>query len=90
MPAFPAAHDLTRQLDQENIELLTGRVEALRADNERLKAEMAKSQNDTHEFVAYFQREVWECKISMSAEESGPLTTIGLVAAPFRWRAKTA
>jgi hypothetical protein len=55
---YPGVVELARQLDHEKIESLSVRNEALRSDNELLKAEILKSQKDTHEFVAYFQREV--------------------------------
>jgi hypothetical protein len=55
---YPGVAELTRQLDQEKIDSLTKRVDALRSDNDVLKTEILKSQKDTHEFVAYFQREV--------------------------------
>uniref|UniRef100_A0A7S2UZS8 Cilia- and flagella-associated protein 157 n=1 Tax=Fibrocapsa japonica TaxID=94617 RepID=A0A7S2UZS8_9STRA len=58
LPGYPDALELTRQLDQEKIEGLDRRVEMLKKENDVLKGKLAKSEKDTHEFVAYFQREM--------------------------------
>jgi hypothetical protein len=47
-----------RQLDLDKVEKLKERVEKLRQENEALKLRHEKSEKDTHEFVAYFQREM--------------------------------
>ncbi|CAM9583197.1 unnamed protein product [Chrysoparadoxa australica] len=54
----PGVAELTRQLDQERIDQLTLRLEELREENETLKSKIFKTEKDTHEFVAYFQREM--------------------------------
>jgi len=50
--------DLTRALALEKVEALNSRIENLKKENDQLKARLAKSEKDTHEFVAYFQREM--------------------------------
>ncbi|CAM9838370.1 unnamed protein product [Ectocarpus fasciculatus] len=57
-PAYPGVAELTRQLDQEKIAMLSNRVDDLRNQNQDLKNKIFKSENDTHEFVAYFQKEM--------------------------------
>ncbi|CBN75068.1 sideroflexin 2 [Ectocarpus siliculosus] len=57
-PAYPGVAELTRQLDQEKIAMLSNRVDDLRNQNQELKNKIFKSENDTHEFVAYFQKEM--------------------------------
>ena len=37
IPSYPAVAELTRQLDQEKIEILTKRVDDLRNENQELK-----------------------------------------------------
>lgn len=55
----PNADDaLYRQSTESRMEGLKSRVDQLRADNSRLKQAAAKSEKDTHEFVAYFQSEM--------------------------------
>lgn len=49
---------LTQQLEQQKLDDLHGRYETLRCENELLKHRLAKSEKDTHEFVAYFQKEL--------------------------------
>lgn len=56
--SYPGVAELTRQLDQEKISMLSNRVDDLRSQNEELKNKILKSDNDTHEFVAYFQKEM--------------------------------
>ncbi|KAG5189387.1 hypothetical protein JKP88DRAFT_301923 [Tribonema minus] len=58
IPSYPGMLDLARQLDQEQIELLTQRTEGLRAENENLRQQISKCQHDSNELVAYFQREM--------------------------------
>eukprot|EP00903_Cladosiphon_okamuranus_P009004 g8613.t1 len=57
-PAYPGVAELTRQLDQEKIAMLSQRVDDLRNQNQDLKNKIFKSENDTHEFVDYFQKEM--------------------------------
>ncbi|CAM9681580.1 unnamed protein product [Pylaiella littoralis] len=57
-PAYPGVAELTRQLDQEKVAMLSKRVDDLRNQNQDLKNKIFKSENDTHEFVAYFQKEM--------------------------------
>ncbi|CAM9670983.1 unnamed protein product, partial [Phaeothamnion confervicola] len=64
--------ELTRQFDQEKIETLEGHVEKLRLDNEEMRAKLQKNETDTHELVAYFQREMSE-KDAVSARLSEQL-----------------
>jgi hypothetical protein len=54
----PEVLKLTRQLEQDKLDSLSRRHEILRKDNEMLKARLEKGEKDTHEFVAYFQREL--------------------------------
>ena len=49
---------LNRQKLDEQVTTLRARVEKLRAENEELKAKRDKNEKDTHEFVAYFQKEM--------------------------------
>ena len=49
---------LTHQLEQAKLDDLTKRFDTLRQENELLKTRLEKSEKDTHEFVAYFQREL--------------------------------
>eukprot|EP00636_Phaeomonas_parva_P019314 CAMPEP_0118875248 /NCGR_PEP_ID=MMETSP1163-20130328/16381_1 /TAXON_ID=124430 /ORGANISM="Phaeomonas parva, Strain CCMP2877" /LENGTH=68 /DNA_ID=CAMNT_0006810719 /DNA_START=329 /DNA_END=531 /DNA_ORIENTATION=- len=57
-PAPGTAAELARQLDAEKITALTERVEELRSQNEDLRGIIDKNEKDTHEFVAFFQREM--------------------------------
>eukprot|EP00904_Undaria_pinnatifida_P006154 jgi/Undpi1/2669/HiC_scaffold_13.g06047.m1 len=57
-PSYPGVAELTRQLDQEKIAMLSKRVDDLRNQNQDLKNKIFKSENDTHEFVAYFEKEM--------------------------------
>ena len=56
--ALEKATLFNRQLDLDKVEELKERVEKMRQENEALKLRMEKQEKDTHEFVAYFQREM--------------------------------
>ena len=62
-----AEHLLQRQSLEKSCATLRERVEKLRAENADLKKKRAKSEKDTHEFVAYFQKEM-EKKDEMIAQ----------------------
>ena len=64
---------LNRQKLDEQVTTLRARVEKLRAENESLKAKRDKNEKDTHEFVAYFQKEM-EKKDNVVATLSDELT----------------
>ena len=49
---------LTHQLEAAKLEEANTQLEACRRENELLKGRLEKSERDTHEFVAFFQREV--------------------------------
>ena len=53
-----ASEELRRQLDSHKIHSLTQRVKELTEENKVLSTRQLKGEKDTHEFVAYFQREV--------------------------------
>lgn len=55
---YPGIKELTRQLDQEKIDTLSERVDALRTENDSLKLKIQASIKDTHDFVSYFQHEM--------------------------------
>jgi hypothetical protein len=55
---YPGAADLTRQLDQEKIQLLTERVNSLRKENDELRQKLSIGEKDAHDFVAFFQKEM--------------------------------
>ncbi|GBG27120.1 Basal body-orientation factor 1 [Hondaea fermentalgiana] len=63
---------LYKQSLESRVEGLKLRVEALREENLSLKEKAAKSEKDTHEFVAYFQNEIEkkDATIAKLAEES--------------------
>lgn len=48
----PEVLKLTHQLEQEKLDSLTTRYDALRQENELLKRRLERSEKDTHEFVA--------------------------------------
>lgn len=52
------SEQITRLLDSERIGSLSHALETLQRQNEDLRARLEKSEKDTHEFVAYFQREI--------------------------------
>jgi len=52
------AMEFSRQLDVLKIEKLQRRVEELREENDRMRLGRDKGEKDTHEFVAYIQREM--------------------------------
>lgn len=54
----PEVERLTRQLNADKLDVLSSRYEALQKENLELRARIAKGERDTHEFVAYFQREL--------------------------------
>ena len=54
----PEVLTLTHQLEAAKLEEATTQLEACRRENELLKGRLEKSERDTHEFVAFFQREV--------------------------------
>ena len=54
----PEVLTLTHQLEAAKLEEATTQLEACRRENELLKNRLEKSERDTHEFVAFFQREV--------------------------------
>lgn len=47
-----------RQVDRHKLETLNDRVAALQAENDTLRARHAAREQETHEFVAYFQKEI--------------------------------
>lgn len=47
-----------RQGDLQKIEFLNGRMLLLQAENETLRARHEKREQETHEFVSYFQKEI--------------------------------
>ncbi|KAJ0412679.1 hypothetical protein ATCC90586_002309 [Pythium insidiosum] len=58
-PHPPTASDLfNRQVDQQKIESLNQRVFHLQAENDALRERHEKREQETHEFVAYFQKEI--------------------------------
>ena len=54
----PEVLTLTHQLEAAKLEEANTQLEACRRENELLKTRLEKSERDTHEFVAFFQREV--------------------------------
>lgn len=59
--ALPAgALELTKQLEQEKIETLQDRVLVLCKEKDFLRKRLDKAEKDTHEFVAYFQKQIEE------------------------------
>ena len=54
----PEVLTLTHQLEAAKLEEANTQLEACRRENELLKGRLEKSERDTHEFVAFFQREV--------------------------------
>lgn len=54
----PEVLKLTQQLEREKFDSLTRRYDVQRKENELLKTRLEKSEKDTHEFVAYFQKEL--------------------------------
>lgn len=58
-PLNATATDLfNRQVDLQKIEFLANRVQLLQSENESLRARHAKREQETHEFVSYFQKEI--------------------------------
>lgn len=55
---FPAAFQISRQLDQEKIAFLTDRISDLVKSNNKLRASSGQNEKDTHDIVLYFQREM--------------------------------
>lgn len=54
----PEVLTLTHQLEQAKLDEAHTSLDHLRTENELLKNRLEKSESDTHEFVAFFQREV--------------------------------
>ena len=54
----PEVYKLTQQLEHEKYEALASRYETLRKENDVMKSRLLKSEQDTHDFVAYFQKEL--------------------------------
>ena len=53
-----ASEMFNSQYEAEKMVYFKARVDELLAQNEALRQSQAKSEKDTHEFVAYFQREL--------------------------------
>jgi len=49
---------LTRQLDQDRVDALARRHDGLKQEQTILRERIKSGERDTHEFVAYFQREL--------------------------------
>ena len=60
---------LQRQSLEQQIAVLKARCESLRQHNDDLKIKRSKGEKDTHEFVAYFQKEL----------EKGPIRSISFL-----------
>ncbi|GAB9467953.1 hypothetical protein Gpo141_00005281 [Globisporangium polare] len=57
--AAPTAKELfNRQVDLQKIEFLNNRMQHLQEENETLRARHEKREQETHEFVSYFQKEI--------------------------------
>jgi len=54
----PPTFQVSRQLDQEKIDALSGRVEQLLLSNNSLRTSSTRNEKDTHDIVLYFQREL--------------------------------
>lgn len=55
----PTAKELfNRQVDLQKIEFLNSRMLLLQSENESLRARHEKREQETHEFVSYFQKEI--------------------------------
>lgn len=55
----PTAKELfNRQVDLQKIEFLTTRMQHLQDENETLRVRHEKREQETHEFVSYFQKEI--------------------------------
>jgi len=54
-PRAPVSVMIARQLDQEKIDVLSKRVEALIASNTGLRTSAERNEKDTHDIVLYFQ-----------------------------------
>ncbi|TYZ51472.1 hypothetical protein PybrP1_010606 [[Pythium] brassicae (nom. inval.)] len=57
-PPATATELFNRQVDQQKIEFLASRMLLLQSENESLRARHAKREQETHEFVSYFQKEI--------------------------------
>lgn len=58
-PAPPTAKELfNRQVDLQKIEFLNNRMQHLQDENETLRVRHEKREQETHEFVSYFQKEI--------------------------------
>jgi len=68
---------LQRQSLEQQIAVLKARCESLRQHNDELKLKRAKGEKDTHEFVAYFQKEL-EKKDDRLADYREQLTQLQL------------
>lgn len=55
------------QYDSHKLQFLTTQVAELSLQNEELKRAQAKAEKDTHEFVAYFQRELGKKEEAISS-----------------------
>lgn len=62
---------MKQQSLEQQVEMLKERVATLRRDNLQFKRQSEKQEKDTHEFVAYFQKEVSEkdTKVSMLKDQ---------------------
>lgn len=67
-----------REFTRDSVASLRERVEQLKAENELLKKQREKSEKDTHEFVAYFQKEL-EKKDDLIAKLNDQLLKMELV-----------
>jgi len=69
----PEVLRLTHQLELEKFDSLQRRYDVLRRENELLKHRLEKSEKDTHEFVAYFEKELEakDVKIDALSDEVG-------------------
>ncbi|KAF0686037.1 Aste57867_22131 [Aphanomyces stellatus] len=55
---FSATEALNAQVEASKVDVLKKRIDELQAENEHLRFLHQKSEKETHEFVAYFQREL--------------------------------
>jgi hypothetical protein len=55
---FSPLDTFNKQVESVKVEVLMKRIEDLQTENENLRFLHEKSEKETHEFVAYFQREL--------------------------------